>query len=223
MLSHRLATALVVGALVGSPSLLVASPATAADPWTTTVAAVPSETVVDFGDLIDLEVDVDSESGPTPTDGVTTLLARPATATEWRTVATSTSPSAAFTDVKPRMTTTYKVVYEGHKASSSQDDSYFSSESDEVLVEVARTITRPTGGFTITGKVRPDYRRKKIVVKVSRKQYSGYTRYRRIVTDERGRYRLTLPRRTGTWYWSFTVAGDEKYLPASFRWRTWVS
>jgi len=223
MSSHRgTARVLVAGVLVATMTA-VAAPATAADTVSTTTAALPSETVVEFGDLIDIDVDVDAPSGSAPTTGTTTLLARRATSEEWRAIATNSSPLLDFTGIKPRMNTSYKVAYNGDKASSSQDDSYLSSTSDEFTVQVARTITRPSGGFAIKGKVRPRYAQKKIVVKVSRKQYSGYTRYRVIRTDERGRYRLALPRRKGTWFWSFQTKGDIAYLPASFRWRTWVS
>jgi hypothetical protein len=213
---------LAVGVLVGAATA-VPSPASAADTLTTTTVALPSDTVVEFGDVIDIELDVDTESGSAPTDGTTTLFAQRATATEWKAVATSSSPLLDFSDVKPRMNTSYKVVYNGHRADSSDDDSWSSSESDVFTVQVARAITHPAGGFDVRGRVRPAYAEKKILVKVSKRQYSGYTRYKKILTDERGRYRLQLPRRKGTWFWSFAVKGDERYLPASFRWRTWVS
>jgi hypothetical protein len=223
LFSHHLAIRLLVaGALVGG-STAMASPAVSADTWTTTVTAVPTSTVLDFGETVDIDLDVDSQSGFTPTGGTATLYAKRATATEWRAVATTSPTSVQFTDVKPRMNTSYKVAYSGYKATSAGGDSYSSSESGAFQVDVARTISRPKAGFAMKGRVRPDYARKKIIVKISRKQHSGYSRYRVIRTDERGRYRLTLPRRQGTWFWVFQTKGDLKYRRASFGWRTWVS
>lgn len=227
MPSHRLAVrVLVAAALGGSSTILVASPTTAADTWTTTVVALPSRTTIDFGETIDIDTDVDvvsGESGSAPVEGTTTLLARRSTSTKWRAVATSSSPSADFPDVKPRMNTSYKVVYGGYEADSSQDDSYEPSESGVFTVEVARTITYPSGGFDVAGRVRPRYGNKVIVIRVSRTQESGYVRYTTIRTDDRGRYSITLPRRKGTWFWSFRVKGDARYLPTRFEWKTWVS
>jgi hypothetical protein len=224
--SHRLAVrVLVAGALTGSSTVLVASPTTAADTWTTTVVALPSRTTIDFGETIDVDadVDVDSEYGSAPAEGTTTLLARRSTSTKWRAVATSSTPSADFPGVKPRMNTSYKVVYGGYEADSPRDDSYEPSESGVFTVEVARTITYPSGGFDLAGRVKPRYGNKKIVIRVSRTQESGYVRYKAIRTDDRGRYSITLPRRKGTWFWSFRVKGDARYLPTRFEWKTWVS
>ncbi len=224
MTSHRFAVrVLAAGALAVSSSVLVASPTTAADTWTTTVVALPSATTIDFGETIDIDAGVDSESGSAPTEGTTTLLARRSTSTEWREVATGSSPSADFVGVKPRMNTSYKVVYGGHEADSARDDSYEPSESGVFTVEVARTITYPSGGFEVEGRVKPRYGNRKIVIRVSRTQESGYVRYKAIRTDRRGRYSVTLPRRKGTWYWSFRVKGDARYLPTRFEWKTWVS
>ncbi|MGF9754899.1 hypothetical protein AAII07_06835 [Microvirga sp. 0TCS3.31] len=224
MPTQRLAVRLLVAsALMSSSTLVAASPSSAADTWTTTVVALPSATAVDFGQAIEIEADVDSQSGFAPTNGTSTLLARPATSTTWRAVATSSSPLTGFSDVKPRMNTEYKVAYSGYEAGSAQEDSYEPSESSAFTIEVARTISYPDGGFELKGRVKPKYGKKKIVVRVSKEQNAGYVKFKTIKTDRRGRYSLTLPRRKGTWYWSLSVRGDERYLPTSFRWKTWVS
>ena len=120
------------------------------------------------------------------------------------------------------MSSTYKVVYSNRTATSDSDDSYGSSQSDELTVQVARRITYPQKVFKLSGRVTPSYARKTIVVKVSREQNAGYRSYKKIRTDARGRYRITLPRRGGSWYWSFRVKGDARYLPTGFVWKTFV-
>lgn len=219
----RTSVAGLTAGLLGLTSLGTAPPATARDTFTTTTLAVPSSLKVDFGQTIDVTLDVDSDDGFSPTEGTSTLLARKATGSTWKAVATNTSASLDFFGVRPRMTTTYKVVYSGHEGATARDDTYESSESAPFTVEVARTITRPEGGFEVSGRVRPRYASRPIVVRVSEQERGGFTRFARIRTDARGRYSLTLPRRSGVWYWSFAVKGDRKYLGTRFKWRTWVS
>jgi hypothetical protein len=222
-LVSRTSVAGLAAGLLGVTSLGVAPAATARDSFATTTLAVPDTQTVDFGETIDVTVDVDADNGYSPTEGTSTLWARKATSTTWKPVATNTSASLDFFDVRPRMTTTYKVVYDGHEAASSRDDSYEPSESEPFTVEVARTITRPEGGFEVSGRVRPRYGSRPIVVRVSEQERGGFTRFTRIRTDARGNYSLTLPRRSGVWYWSFVVKADRKYLGTRFKWRTWVS
>lgn len=223
MLSIRPLAGTLAVALLGVTTIGGALPATASETWTTTTVASPGATVVDYGETIEIEVDIDSQSGFSPTAGTSTLYAMKSTSTEWEAIATNASPSLDFVDVRPRIKTSYKVVYNGHTAASSQDDTYAASESAVFTVKVARTISHPEDGFDLRGKVRPDYGNRKIVVKISSEQDTGYTRVKTIKTDARGRYRIRLPRRVGTWYWSFVVKGDSDYLGTSFVWQTWVS
>jgi hypothetical protein len=215
-------TGLVAG-LLGVTALGAAPAAAARDTIPTTTVAVPESQTIDFGETIDVTLDVDGEDGYSPTEGTSTLWARKATSSTWRAVATNTSASLDFFDVRPRMTTTYKVVYNGHEAATSGDDTYESSESAPFTVEVARTITRPEGGFEVSGRVLPRYGDRTVVVRVSAEERGGFTRFTTITTDRRGRYSLVLPRRSGVWYWSFVVKSDRRYLGTRFKWRTWVS
>lgn len=209
--------------LLGATSLGTVPAAAARDTIATTTVAVPESQTIDFGDTIDVTLDVDGTDGYSPTEGTSTLWARKATSSTWTAVATNTSASLDFFDVRPRMTTTYKVVYNGHEAVTTGDDSYARSESVPFTVEVARTITRPEGGFEVSGRVRPRYGDRTVVVRVSAQERGGFTRFTTIGTDRRGRYSLVLPRRSGVWYWSFVVKADRRYLGTRFKWRTWVS
>lgn len=219
-------TRFVAGSITGAIafcSVGLGVPSSAADTWTTTTVAVPSETTVDYGDVISVEFDIDSESGYPPTAGTSTLYVRTVASQTWREVASTSSMSGQFTGVRPRMNSTYKVVYSGRRATSDSDDTFESSQSPELAVQVARRITYPQKVFELAGRVTPDYARRKIVVKVSREQNTGYKRFRTLTTGARGTYRITLPRRGGVWYWRFSVKGDERYVATSFVWKTFLS
>lgn len=222
MRSTRLVARTAIAAIAFG-SVWLAAPSSADDTWTTTTVATPSETAIDYGDLISVDFDVDSDSGYPPRPGTSTLLVRGAGSTTWREVATTASVSGQFTSVKPRVNSSYKVVYSGHEATSGTDDTYEASQSAEFTVEVARRITYPQKVFELSGRVTPNYARRKIVVKVSREQNAGYTRFTTIRTTAAGRYAITLPRRGGTWYWRFIVRGDERFVASGFVWKTFLS
>ncbi|RYC09636.1 hypothetical protein [Nocardioides zhouii] len=216
----RLVAGSVTAGLIGLTPIAIAAPTQAAVTYTTSAVAAPSETRVVYGDALTVDVDIDSSQGFAPPGGTTTLLAQEVGSTTFVPVATSDGAYAYFTDVKPAAGTTYKASYSGFTASNG--DIYQPTESATFTVEVARKITYPSSGFVIKGKVTPDYAKKKIVIKVSRKQNKGYKSFKTIKTTSAGKYKITLPRRGGTWYWSFVIKGDDKYLANGFVWKTFV-
>lgn len=220
---NRLVAGTVTAGLLGLTPIAIAAPSHATENLTTTTVATPSETELEYGDDFYVSVDVDASNGSSAYQGTSTLYAMEAGSSAWVPVATGTSATASFYDVKPKISTTYKVVYSGYTATSTYEDTYAPSESAAFTVGVARKITFPSSGFVLKGKVTPDYSKKKIVIKVSKKQNKGYKGFKTIKTNKAGKYRVTLPRRGGTWYWSFTVKGDAKYLGTGFVWKTWVS
>lgn len=226
MPSTRLAARTLVVALVGATSIGVTSVVTApvsaaADTWTTTTLASPEVGVVVFGGVVDIDVAVDSSSGLAPTDGTSTLLALEAGSTDWVEVATSTSPTADFLDVRPWMNTTYKVAYSG-SSDTGNGDSWTASESDPFTIGVKRRIAHPTTGFDLSGRVTPRFARRLVVVQASRDKSQGYTLVRAVRTDRRGRYTYELPKRRGTWYWIIRVKGDARYRGNAFAYETTV-
>ena len=227
MRTTRLIAGTVSAGLLGLAPIAIAAPSQAADTWTTTIAATPSATSVEYGDDMYISVDLNSSDGYAPggTEGTVTLMAMEAGSSAWVPVATAENTYASFYDVKPQMNTSYKVVYSGFTDpdQGTYGDNYTPSESAPFTIGVARKITRPSSGFVIKGKVTPSYAKKKIVIKVSKKEKKGYKSWKTIKTDSKGKYKVRLPRRGGTWYWSFTVKGDAKYLANGFGWRTWVS
>ncbi|NYE35502.1 hypothetical protein F4692_000606 [Nocardioides cavernae] len=227
MRTTRLIAGTVTAGLLGLTPIAIAAPSQAADNWTTTIVATPSTTELEYGSDLSISVDLSSSDGfaPGSTDGTVTLFAQEAGSSAWAPVATAENTYASFYDVKPRMNTAYKVVYSGFTDpdQGTYGDNYAASESAPFTVGVARKLTAPKSGFVIKGKLTPDGGKKKIVISVSKKQGKGYKKFKTIKTNKKGKYKVTLPKRKGTWYWNFVVKGDSKYLGTGFGWRTWVS
>jgi hypothetical protein len=223
MRTTRLIAGTVSAGLLGLAPIAIAAPSQAADNLTTATTASSDKTTIQYGDDVYISVDVQGSDGLSATDGASTLYAMEAGSSAWVPVSTGTYPGSDFYPVKPRMTTTYKVVYGGYTATTAYEDTYQPSESPTFTIGVARKITAPSSGFVLKGKVTPDYAKKKIVIKVSKKKNKGYKTWKTIKTDKRGKYLVRLPRRGGTWYWTFTTKADAKYLATGFGWRTWVS
>lgn len=220
----RLVAGTVTAGLLGLTPIAVAAPSQAADTWTTTTVATPDKTSVAYGDEIYITVDVDGSDGLGPSSGTSTLYAMEAGSTAWVPVTTGAYPGSDFYPVKPTMNTTYKVVFNGYTepVQTAYSDNYTPSESAPFTVSVARKITYPQSGFVIKGKVTPSYGHKKIVIKASRKRNKGFKAFKTIKTTSTGKYKVTLPKRGGTWYWSFAVKADSRFLATGFVWRTTV-
>ncbi|GAA1935350.1 hypothetical protein [Nocardioides hwasunensis] len=222
--TRRLAANLTTVALLGLTPIALAPPSRAAATVETFTIAAPSATVVEYGSTFDIDVDLDSASGTTPTKGVTTLLALPAGGRTWVPVATATSTGGDFLGVTPALNTTYKVAYAGYTptGSSSTEDTYSPSESDTFVIGVARTITHPTSGFVLKGTVAPEFGKKKITIRASKSRKRGFKPFRTIKTTRTGSYRTRLPARDGTWYWKVSVRGDSRFRGNGYVWKTEV-
>lgn len=219
----RLAAGTVSAGLLGLTPSAIASPGHAAGTWTTTTVAAPDVTELVIGDELVVTVDVDASNGLVP-DGTSTLLALEAGASAWAPVATNTSSGGDFFDVRPTTNTTYKVAYAGWTDPDTVNgDSYTASESAPFTVGVARRITLPESGFVLRGKVTPDYARKKITIRASRRIDRGYRAFTTTRTDRRGKYEVTLPKRRGRWYWLVSTRSDSTYLANSYVWETLIS
>ena len=223
----RLVTGTLSVGLLGLTPIAIAAPSQAADTWTTTTAATPSATQVKYGDDIYVSVDIASSDGYSPggADGTSTLYALEAGSSTWVPVATADSTYSSFYDVKPKMNTTYKVVYSGH-TDPVQDlyaDNYAPSESAAFTVGVARNVTidKAKARLTIKGKVKPDYKRNKVKIQI--KKGKKYVKYRTIKTNKKSKFqvRLPAPRRGNKLYFKITVPGNSKFMSYSEVWYTY--
>ncbi|MDR7252443.1 hypothetical protein J2X46_001419 [Nocardioides sp. BE266] len=227
MRTTRLIAGTVTAGLLGLAPIAVAAPSHATDNLTTTITLEISygEPSVTYGEDLSLTSQVDASDGLSPYNDAdtVTLWAMPAGTTTWTPIETQPGTGyISWTDFKPQMNTAYKATYSGGTAANTSADNYAASESAPLGVTVARKITYPKSGFVIKGKVTPDYGKKKIVIQASKKQNKGFKKFKTIKTKANGKYKVTLPKRGGTWYWSFVVKGDSRYKANGFVWRTTV-
>jgi hypothetical protein len=214
------------GAALAASTLVVAAPAHADVSVATAATLTSSKNVYIYGDTIffDSAVTTADPNHPYAAGTATLYMLRNGSST-WEPVSTDDSVSYLyFEDMKAVQNATYKVVYPGGSEStySSGVVTYLPSESAPFTVKVARKITRPSSGLVLRGKVTPKYKKKKIIVKVSKREKRGYKKFRVIRTNNRGRYRIALPKRRGTWYWQVIVPGDKRFIKNGYGWKTWT-
>lgn len=222
----RFVAGTVSAGLIGLTPITIAAPSQAADTWTTTTTATPSSTAVTYGDDLYVSVDVASSDGYSPggADGTVTLYAMEAGSSAWVPVATAASTYSSFYDVKPRATTTYKVVYSGYTDPDTvYGDNYWPSESAPFTIGVTRNvkIDNAKARMTIKGKIKPDYKRNKVKVQI--KKGKRYVKFKTVRTTRRSTFqvRLPAPRRGNKLYFKITVPGNSKFLSYSEVWYTY--
>ncbi|WP_110239590.1 hypothetical protein [Nocardioides gilvus] len=138
----------------------------------------------------------------------------------WKTIKTATASSyVSFGQIKPKEHTEYRISYSG--GTDTYGNVFRAGVSTPVKVKVKRKITFPRKGLTLKGKVSPQFKKKKLVVKVSKKETKGFKKYRTIKTNKKGRYSLKLPRRRGTFFYKVIVPKDKRFLSSSYTWRTY--
>ncbi|HSF35793.1 MAG TPA: hypothetical protein VLA70_06750 [Nocardioides sp.] len=224
MRTTRLIAGTVSAALLGLTPIAIAAPSQAGPTWTTTTTATPDATALTYGDDLYVTVDVAGSDGLGPSSGTSTLYAMEAGSSTWVPVATGAYPGSDFYPVKPRVTTTYKVVFNGYTepVQTEYSDNYTPSESVPFTVGVARKVTigKAKARLTIKGKVKPDYKRSKVKVQI--KKGKKYKKFKTVKTNKKSAFqvRLPAPRRGNKLYFKITVPGNEKFLAYSEVWYT---
>lgn len=221
----RFVAGTVSAGLLGLTPIAIAAPGHAANTWTTTTVASTDDTSVTYGDAINIVVDVDGSDGYGPSSGTSTLYAMEAGSTSWVPVTTGAYPGSDFYPVKPKMTTSYKVVFGGYTSPTQgpYDDNYLASESVPFTVTVQRNvkIDNAKARMTIKGKVKPDYKRQKVKVQI--KKGKKYKKFKTIKTTKKSTFqvRLPAPRRGNKLYFKITVPGNSKFAAYSEVWYTY--
>lgn len=204
----RIIAGTVTAGLVGLVPMAVSSPADAAVPYTTVVAATASAPGVEYGDDISINGAVTDTAGGSVFYGTATLQVYSSKNPVWTTVQVDdTAGSFYFFDVKPESNSQYKVVYSGFTATNG--DTYSVSESAPVTVAVQRTDSLKTKGLSVIGKIKPDFAKKKVVIK--RKKGKKYVPFKKVKTDSKGVFRFKAPGKRG-FKFTVTIPSDTDYV-----------
>lgn len=204
----RLVAGTLTAALIGVTPIALTAPAQATENLTTTTTAVPNADLLVYGDEIYINSDVTDSKGAPTYDGTSTLFAMESGSSTWVAVATAEA-SYGFYDVKPKRNTTYKIVYSGYAATSSFENNLAPSESAPFEVAVQRKVTPKIKGLTVFGKVKPDYKRKKVIIK--RKAGKRFVKFKTLRTNKKGVFSFRAPGRTG-FKFSVTIPADKHYV-----------
>lgn len=221
----RLVAGTVSAGLLGLTPIAIAAPSHAApSTWSTTTTATPDNAVITYGDDLYVNVDVAGSDGLGPSSGNSTLYAMEAGSSTWTPVSTGAYPGSDFYPIKPRVTTTYKVVFNGYTEPVQTDysDNYTPSESAPFTVSVARkvSIDNAKARLTIKGKIKPDYKKKKVKIQI--KKGKRYVNFKSVKTTKKSTFqvRLPAPRRGNKLYFKITVPGNAKFAGYSEVWYT---
>ncbi|HXH79056.1 hypothetical protein [Nocardioides sp.] len=193
----RIITGLTAAGLLGLTPLAVSAPANAdGQTYTSNIAfeISPAQSLYSYGD--DFYVS-GSVTGPTavdtPTGGQAQLQMLTPANPVWTTIAVDDSPGFLYFtgDFKFLSNTQLKVVYTGYTATSQFDDSYLAGESAPLVVPVTYVLNAKTPGTSIVGKIKPSYKKKKVIIQ--RKVGKTYKKYRTVRTNNKSAFRVKLP------------------------------
>jgi hypothetical protein len=212
MKTTRLLTGLLSAALLGAGPLALAQPAQAATVNLTTVTTLEvsyGEPVVISGEEVSISGSVMASDGSSTYKGTVTLYAQ--SSKDAGPVALATVPASgylSFPDIKPKSNTTYQAAFSGYAATTVSENNYAASTSAPLGIGVQRKVKFTTPGLWLKGKVTPDYKRKKVVLK----QLKGkkYVAWRKVKTDKKGTFKVKAPNKSG-FKFSASVPGDKHY------------
>ncbi|WP_114424238.1 Ig-like domain-containing protein [Nocardioides houyundeii] len=212
MKTSRLITGLLSTALLGVAPLAVAQPAQAATEnltTTTTLEVSYGEPTVVHGEKVSITGRVTASDGNSAYKGTVTLYAQ--STKDAAPVALATVPAGgyvSFPDIKPKSNTIYQAAYSGYAATTAYEDNYAASTSNGLAVGVQRKVKFTTPGLWLKGKVSPDYKRKKVVLK--RLKGKKYVAWRKVKTNKKGTFKVKAPNKSG-FKFSASVPGDKHY------------
>lgn len=205
---NRIIAGAVTAGLVGLVPVAVSSPASATENLTTATTITTYEEVpITYGDEITLSADVAASDGASAYQGTVTLYVSTPSVPAWTPVATGTSTYESF-DVKPTTNAAFKIVYSGYAATTAYEDNYAPSESAPFAVTVKRKAVFKTPGLFLVGKIKPDFGKKKVVLK--RKKGNKYVAWKKVKTNKKGQFRVKAPNKSG-FKFSVTIPSDAKF------------
>ncbi|WP_181311574.1 hypothetical protein [Nocardioides campestrisoli] len=210
MKTTRLIAGLTSAGLLGLAPLALAAPANATENLTTTVELSAYSNAVTYGDkLSGLNGKVTTSKGTSAYKGTVTLYSASSKDATW--VPVTTVPASgymSFGDIKPKTNSMYKAVFSGYAATTTYEDNLAASESAPFAIAVQRKVKIKTNKLWLNGKVTPQFKKKKVVLK--RKQGKKFVKWRTVKTNKKGAFRVKAPNRRG-FQFTVTIPTDKHY------------
>lgn len=210
----RLIAGTVSAGLLGVTPLAISAPAEAAVTVTTATSLTSEKTTYVYGDKIYFDSAVTtSDPNNAYAPGSATLYVLTPGSTTWAPISSDEGVSYLyFTDVTAVSNAQYKVVYPG--GTDATGDVYLASESAPFTIATARkmTIKNPRGTF-VKGKIKPDYKKKKVVVQ--KKVGKKWKKFRTLKTTKKSAFQTTLPASRKRTFFRFVVKGNSKFVAST--------
>ncbi|MFT4084242.1 MAG: hypothetical protein QM638_16830 [Nocardioides sp.] len=151
---------------------------------------------IDFGQRWRAAGGVESADG-TPVSGGTVLLGAKAWHGSWKQIRTDRTPASFDFVVTPKKRTAYQLCYVAPGAGTSTAASTDTAQCTTVMtVMVRRVLTLPvvhSAKRTLTGRVAPSYRHRRVVIQRSRCRGCEWHRARTTVTTKDSRWQVRIP------------------------------
>lgn len=207
--------------LIGLTPAAMTSTAGAADPVAAQAELRVSSysNVVSYGDTAYLYADVkDTTTGYGIYDTGTIRVQQSVAGGAW-TNTTLTAPGGYKSfQVKPKANTRYRLSFSG--GTNSRGVTYRAHTSAPVTYKVQRTGKYSYRGRTLTVKLTPKIKNKKLVFKVAKKRDGKYKTYKSVRTNKAGKATLRGPK--GTRYWKVVVKKDARFTGAVYQFSTYM-
>ena len=207
----RIIAGTITAGLIGLVPVAISSPASATENLTTTTTLEQNygESVITYGEETSLVAAVLASNGSSAPYGTVTLYQYTPQNPVWTPVETIASGGyAPFTNVKPLTNASYKAVFSGSTATATFQDNYAPSESVPVAIGVKRKAVFKTPGLFLVGKTKPDFGKKKVILK--RKKGKKYVAWKKVRTNGKGQFRVKAPNQRG-FKFSVTIPSDSKF------------
>jgi hypothetical protein len=208
----RLVAGLVTAGLVGSFPVLAAAPAHAATTLATTTTIDAFDTnPVPYHKKITISATITAQDGSSPYEGTATLYGKTVKDAGYAPVATAevSYGDVSFDKVRPKMNSSYYVVYSGGATGTgTYDKTWTGSTSAESALGVARAIHASTPGLRVVGRVTPKYAKKK--VKILQVVGKKTKRFATVRTDKKSRFSFRAPNKVG-FKFVVVIPADKKY------------
>ncbi|WP_110182130.1 hypothetical protein [Nocardioides solisilvae] len=207
MKTTRLLAGITSAGLLGLVPLAVGAPAQAVEPIATVAVLETSDPAIVVGEEAWITGAVRDAAGRSVSYGTVTLYAKSSRDADYLPVETANASGYLSFRHKAKSNTLYKLIYDGGASSSY---AYGVSESNELPMAVQRKVTIKTNKLTLTGKITPDFKKRKVVLKrlVGKKQTPK--KWRTVKTNKKGVFKVKAPNKRG-FQFSVTVPSDQHY------------